>query len=243
MKKIERIAIIGAGLMGHGIAEVFLEHPAYHVTLHDTFQTILDAAPERIQAIATSVERGPCDLGRLRLTSSLANAVSDADMVIEAIPEKVELKQKLFADIEKLAQPGCIFASNTSVIPITSIGEKLADKSRLIGTHWWNPPYLIPLVEVVQTVHTSSEVIGVVMKLLTALGKTPVHVKKDVPGFVANRLQHALWREAIAIALPSLSMPAPSTSKNTGQLKSTTLHLELESALCRDHAGGEELDA
>jgi len=125
--------------------------------------------------------------------------VSDADLVIEAISEKLELKQQLFADIEKLARQDCIFASNTSVIPITAITEKLENKSRMIGTHWWNPPYLIPLVEVVQTVQTAAEVIDAVMMLLTVLGKTPVHVKKDVPGFVANRMQHALWREAIAI--------------------------------------------
>ena len=119
--------------------------------------------------------------------------------MIEAIPEKLELKQKLFAEVEDYAHPDCILASNTSVIPITAIGEKLEDKSRMIGTHWWNPPYLIPLVEVVQTVHTSPEVVRTCMDLFTRIGKTPVHVKKDVPGFVANRLQHALWREAIHI--------------------------------------------
>jgi len=199
MKKIQKVTIVGAGLMGHGIAQVFLAHPGFAVTLYDTFPAMLDAAPEKIRANAQSVGWTHCDLGRLRLTGSLADAVSDADLVIEAIPEKLELKQQLFADIEKLSRHDCIFASNTSVIPITAIAEMLEDKSRMIGTHWWNPPYLIPLVEVVQTAHTSAEAIDAVMKMLTALGKTPVHVKKDVPGFVANRLQHALWREAIAI--------------------------------------------
>lgn len=199
MKKIEKITIIGAGLMGHGIAQVFLAHPEFQVTLYDTFPATLNAAPEKIRTNAQSVGWTHCDLGRLRLTSSLAEAVSHANLVIEAIPEKLELKQQIFADIEKLARQDCIFASNTSVIPITAIAEKLDNKSRMIGTHWWNPPYLIPLVEVVQTVHTAAEVIDAVMKLLTVLGKTPVHVKKDVPGFVANRMQHALWREAIAI--------------------------------------------
>jgi 3-hydroxybutyryl-CoA dehydrogenase len=160
---------------------------------------MLDAAPEKIRANAQSVGWTSCDLGRLQLSSSLTDAVLNADLVIEAIPEKLELKQQLFVEIEKLSRRDCIYASNTSVIPITAIAEKLEDKSRMIGTHWWNPPYLIPLVEVVQTVHTRVEEIEAVMKMLTALGKTPVHVKKDVPGFVANRLQHALWREAIAI--------------------------------------------
>ena len=199
MKKIERITVIGAGLMGQGIAQVFLAHPDYKVTLYDTLQRMLDSAPVNIRTNAESIGGRGCDLGRLQLTNSLEAAVSDADFVLEAIPEKLELKQQLFADVEKLSSSGCIFASNTSVIPITSIGDRLANKSRMIGTHWWNPPYLIPLVEVVQTEYTSSEVIETVMNLLTLLGKTPVHVKRDVPGFVANRLQHALWREAISI--------------------------------------------
>ncbi len=95
--------------------------------------------------------------------------------------------------------PDCILASNTSVIPITDIGAKLADASRVIGTHWWNPPYLIPLVEVVQTARSDVKYIHRAIDLLKRVGKKPVHVKKDVPGFVANRLQHALWREAIAL--------------------------------------------
>ena len=199
MRKIERIAIVGAGLMGRGIAQVFLDHPGYQVTLYDKFPAMLDVAKGRIQADAQSVGSTSCDVERLHLTSELAEAVGRADLVIEAIPEKLELKQQLFAEVEKLAPRDCILASNTSVIPITSIAEKLENKSRMIGTHWWNPPYLIPLVEVVQTTESSTEVIAAVMELLKGLGKTPVHVKKDVPGFVGNRLQHALWREAIAI--------------------------------------------
>ena len=199
MRKIKRVTIVGAGLMGHGIAQVFLAHSEFQVALYDTLPAMLDAAPGKIRANAQSVGWTHCDLRRLQLTSCLADAVSEADLVIEAIPEKLELKQQLFASIETLARPECIFASNTSVIPITAIAEMLEDKSRMIGTHWWNPPYLIPLVEVVQTVHTAAEAIDAVMTLLTALGKAPVHVRKDVPGFVANRLQHALWREAIAI--------------------------------------------
>jgi 3-hydroxybutyryl-CoA dehydrogenase len=199
MKKVERITILGAGLMGHGIAEVFLSYPDFEVTLYDTLPSMLEAAPGKIRAIVLAIGGTHSDLTRLLLTGSLKEAVSNADIVIEAIPEKLELKQKVFAEVEAHARPDCIFASNTSVIPITAIGEKLKDKSRMIGTHWWNPPYLIPLVEVVQTVHTSPEVVGACMELFRSIGKTPVHVKKDVPGFVANRLQHALWREAIHI--------------------------------------------
>jgi 3-hydroxybutyryl-CoA dehydrogenase len=96
-------------------------------------------------------------------------------------------------------QPQTILASNTSVIPITKIMEGLRDRSRALGTHWWNPPYLVPLVEVIGTQWTSQQAIDWTMALHKAAGKMPVHVKKDVPGFVGNRLQHALWREAIAL--------------------------------------------
>ncbi len=197
--RIERISIIGAGLMGHGIAQVFLQHSKCAVTLYDTVREAIEAAPGKIRANVQAVGETYCEFTRLRLTGSLAEAAADADLIIEAIPEKLELKQGLFADLEKIARADCIFASNTSVIPITAIGEKLEHKERMIGTHWWNPPYLIPLVEVIQTEHTSTEVIAATMELLKSAGKTPVHVRKDVPGFVANRLQHALWREAIAI--------------------------------------------
>jgi len=105
----------------------------------------------------------------------------------------------LFDEIQDAAKPTAILASNTSVIPITSIMERLRDKARALGTHWWNPPYLVPLVEVIRTVDTSDATVEVTLKLLTSVGKTAVEVKKDIPGFIGNRLQHALWREAIAL--------------------------------------------
>ena len=109
------------------------------------------------------------------------------------------LKQKLFAEIERHVGSDAILASNTSVIPVTSIMQGLAARERALGTHWWNPPYLVPLVEVIETQWTSPQSIDWTMALHTAAGKQPAHVKKDVPGFIGNRLQHALWREAIAL--------------------------------------------
>jgi len=185
--------------MGLGIAMVFLEHPEYQVTLYNRTQANLDAAPEKIRAIAESVSSTKCDLSRLKLANTVKDAVSDADFILESIAEKTDLKQQMFAECEQYAPATCIFASNTSVKPITLIGENLNDKTRMIGAHWWNPPYLIPLVEVTQTEWTSAEVIQATMDLMSAIGKVPVHVKKDRPGFVANRLQHALWREAMYI--------------------------------------------
>ncbi len=113
--------------------------------------------------------------------------------------EDLPLKQKLFAEIEKHVGLDTVLASNTSVIPITSIMQGLQKRERALGTHWWNPPYLVPLVEVIETQWTAPQAIDFTMKLHAAAGKKPAHVKKDVPGFIGNRLQHALWREAIAL--------------------------------------------
>jgi 3-hydroxybutyryl-CoA dehydrogenase len=125
--------------------------------------------------------------------------VRDADFIVEAALEDLAVKQALFAEIEAAARPDAILASNTSVIPITAIMGALRDRSRALGTHWWNPPFLVPLVEVIGTEWTSADIIDRTIALHKAVGKTPVHVKKDVAGFVGNRLQHALWREAIAL--------------------------------------------
>jgi len=130
---------------------------------------------------------------------TLREAVADADFVTEAAPEKLSLKRTIFAQLEAAAPQHAVLASNTSVMPIGSIVAGLATQQRMIGTHWWNPATLIPLVEVVQGANTSADTVAATMELLASVGKKPAHVQKDVPGFVANRLQHALWREAIAM--------------------------------------------
>jgi 3-hydroxybutyryl-CoA dehydrogenase len=193
-----RIAVIGAGLMGHGIAQVFALH-GHDVAIHDP-------APAALASVKTRIETNLRDLGddvsvveRVMPHDKLADAVRDADFIVEAALEDLPVKQALFADVEAAARPDAILASNTSVIPITAIMHGLRHRERALGTHWWNPPYLVPLVEVIGTEWTSREAIDFTMSLHIAVGKTPVHVKKDVPGFVGNRLQHALWREAISL--------------------------------------------
>jgi 3-hydroxybutyryl-CoA dehydrogenase len=193
-----RIAVIGAGLMGHGIAQVFAL-AGHDVTIYDAVAASLDSAKARILTNLEDLGDDPSAVERVRPTAELAAAVRDADYVVEAVLEDLGLKQKLFVEIEKHVRPDTILASNTSVIPITRIMEGLADRGRALGTHWWNPPYLVPLVEVIGTQWTSLKAIAWTIALHKAAGKTPVHVKKDVPGFVGNRLQHALWREAIAL--------------------------------------------
>jgi 3-hydroxybutyryl-CoA dehydrogenase len=193
-----RIAVIGAGLMGHGIAQVFAL-AGHDVSIQDSVAVNLDSAKARILANLRELGDDPSAVGRVRPTADLATAVRDADYVVEAVLEDLPLKRKLFVEIEQHVRPQTILASNTSVIPITKIMEGLRDRSRALGTHWWNPPYLVPLVEVIGTQWTSQAAIDWTIGLHKAAGKMPVHVKKDVPGFVGNRLQHALWREAIAL--------------------------------------------
>jgi 3-hydroxybutyryl-CoA dehydrogenase len=193
-----RIAVIGAGLMGHGIAQVFAV-AGHDVTITDAVTQNLDAVNARIAANLRDLGEDDSAAARVQIRADIASAVRDVDYVVEAVSEDLPLKQKLFAEIERHTRRETIFASNTSVIPITAIMEKLAHRERALGTHWWNPPYLVPLVEVIETRWTSSDAIQWTMALHDAAGKKPAHVKKDVPGFIGNRLQHALWREAISL--------------------------------------------
>ena len=193
-----RIAVVGAGLMGHGIAQVFAL-AGHGVTIYDAIVASLDTVKTRILTNLKDLGDDQKAVERVMPVSDLAQAVRDAEYVVEAVLEDLPLKQKLFAEIESYVRPDTILASNTSVIPITRIMEGLKQRERALGTHWWNPPYLVPLVEVIETQWTSRSAIDFTMKLHAAAGKKPAHVKKDVPGFIGNRLQHALWREAVAL--------------------------------------------
>ncbi|MBN1566382.1 MAG: 3-hydroxyacyl-CoA dehydrogenase family protein [Acidobacteria bacterium] len=195
---MEKIAVIGAGLMGHGIAQVFAAN-GHEVAIHDPFPEVLARVPERVCANLRSLGLDESSVERISLHGTLKAAVVRADIVFEAAPENLALKQDIFARLSTSAPPSCILASNTSVIPIREIAAKSEDPGRILGTHWWNPPYLIPLVEVIQAPGTESVYIEKCIDLLQRAGKVAVHVKRDVPGFVGNRLQHALWREAISI--------------------------------------------
>lgn len=202
MQQTLRTAVIGAGLMGHGIALV-LARAGHRVALADPSEDALRSAPDRIAASLRLVgaEAGTVTdvLARIGLFASPAEAVRDAAFVFEAAPEDSGLKQRLFAEIEAHAPATAVFASNTSVIPITKIMGALRYRERALGTHWWNPPHVIPLVEVIRTEWTAPEVVRRTCEFLGELGKTPVVVEKDVPGFIGNRLQHARWREAISL--------------------------------------------
>lgn len=193
-----KIAVIGAGLMGHGIVQVFAL-AGHDVTITDPSAASLATVKERISANLKDLGDDPASVERVTPIATVADCVKAADYIVEAAPENLELKQKLFAEIEAAARPDAILASNTSVIQITQIMQGLKRRERALGTHWWNPPFLVPLVEVIGTEWTSQAAIDFTMKLHKDAGKTPAHVKKDVPGFIGNRLQHALWREAVSL--------------------------------------------
>ncbi|MDE0114335.1 MAG: 3-hydroxyacyl-CoA dehydrogenase NAD-binding domain-containing protein [Albidovulum sp.] len=202
MADTQRIAVVGAGLMGHGIALTFA-HAGRRVS-------ITDPAEEALRSVACRVSQSMSLLGAdsLEIASALDNieicdtlpaAVTGAEFVFEAAPEKLELKQAIFAEIEAYAPASAILASNTSVIQISRIIGGLKTRDRALGTHWWNPPHMIPLVEVVKTEWTDKARAKSMFDLLADTGKMPVMVERDVPGFIGNRLQHALWREAVSL--------------------------------------------
>ncbi|MTD53855.1 3-hydroxyacyl-CoA dehydrogenase family protein [Amycolatopsis pithecellobii] len=176
------VAVLGTGRMGAGIAGVLAAH-GHRVQLYD-------ADPH------TAAEAA----GRLAATAhrDLEGTVADADVVIEAVAERLPVKQELFARVAA-SNRTALLATNTSVLPISDIARHVDVPGRVVGTHWWNPPDLMPLVEVVRGEQTTDETMRAAVDFLSSLGKTPVRVERDVPGFVGNRLQHALWREAIAL--------------------------------------------
>ena len=214
-KDIRNISVIGAGLMGHGIAQCFASKN-YSVHLLDVKDVLLSKAVENIRLnLSMMVQKGvvleseiETVVSRIKTTMNMAEATSDAQLVIEAVTENLELKQKVFQDLDQLCPPQTILATNTSVISITEIASKARRRERILGTHFWNPPYMIPLVEVIKGRETSEEAVETTYQLLKNAGKHPVKVMKDVPGFIGNRLQHALWREAISIVENGIAEPA-----------------------------------
>jgi len=204
--RINTVAVIGAGFIGPGIAQIFATK-GYRVYLEDIRPQALSQAIELMRAnLQGLADAGVIDrteieavLHKVQVTSDFREAVRSAQLVIEAVNENLELKQKIFVDLDSICPPETILCTNTSVISVSQIASKAFRRDRIVGTHFWNPPYLIPLVEVVKGNDTSDETMIATFDFLKKVGKHPVKCLKDVPGFIANRLQHALWREAISI--------------------------------------------
>lgn len=205
MKNIEKLLICGGGMMGKGIAQIFSQKKDLKIVVYDKFPVdvhggIRKNMEQLLEKGIVTKEEIEDRVSRITFTQDLySDEVKDVDIVIECVLEVMELKQDLFAELEKICRKDTIFCTNTSVMSPTEISKKIENKERLVGTHFWNPAFLIPLVEVVKSDYSSDDVAQRVYELLKEVGKKPVICQKDVPGFIANRMQHALWREAIYI--------------------------------------------
>ncbi len=204
MARIERVAVLGAGTMGNGIALWFAK-AGLHVRLRDVKQEFLDRARQTQENTLKAMAAGeavveaeiPAILGRIRPTIHVGEAVGDAEFVVEAVPEEVELKRKTFAEGEAAAPPGIPLASNTSGISISQIAEGVKDPARVVGMHWWNPPHVVRVVEIIRGNRTGEAAFQATRDLVIQVGKKPVICQKDVPGFLGNRILYALLREAL----------------------------------------------
>lgn len=202
----KKVAVIGAGMMGPGIAQAFAMHD-HPVHLHNRSSQKLESVHDRIREnLAPMADYGLVEaenisniVDRVSLTTDLCEACRDAAFVVETITESLPLKQELFQELDQLCPPETVLCSNTSVISITQIGERAIHRERIVGMHFYQPPFLVPLVEVTRTAFTAERHMDATVSFLQDSGKVPVRVQKDVPGFIANRMQHALWREAFAL--------------------------------------------
>jgi len=208
----QRIAVIGAGQMGNGIAHVFAQ-TGFPVVMIDVAQAALDKGRATIEKnLDRQMKKGTIDeaakaatLGKLTTATSL-DAAKDADLVIEAATENVELKYRIFRDLDALAKPSAILATNTSSISITEIGAKTQRPEQVVGMHFMNPVPVMQLVEIIRGIATSDATTQTVMELSKALGKTPVEVN-DYPGFVANRILMPMINEAVYCVMEGVGSP------------------------------------
>ena len=203
---IKNITVLGSGIMGHGIAQVSAM-AGYNVTLRDIEQQFLDKAISKIRwsldklvsKEKISKDEGDKIISRIKLVVDLGDAVRDCDLVIEAVPEIMELKKKVYAELDKVADDQVIFASNTSTLPITEIANTVSNPEKFIGIHFFNPPQLMKLVEVIPGQKTSDNIVNLTTDFVKSVKKIPVTCRKDVPGFIVNRLFIPLVHESCYI--------------------------------------------
>jgi 3-hydroxyacyl-CoA dehydrogenase len=201
---VKVVAVVGAGTMGPGMAATFARH-GFETRLSDVKPEQLEKAKGTIDLVYKTLTGGgfmteadaQAGWGRLTLTGDQAAAVKDADFVVETVPEKVEIKQAVFKELDAQVRDDTILASNTSGIPITKLGEATRKPNRLIGMHWSNPPHMIPVVEVIRGAQTDQATVEATNRVVERIGMIPAEVKRDVPGFVENRILYAIMREAL----------------------------------------------
>lgn len=210
--QFQSAAVIGTGMMGPGIAVTLALGGLRTTILSRTAEGAAQGFEKARAQIRVLEENGLAEPERARRALELLAARADfdqviaaADLVIESGPEKMDFKQDIFARMDALTRPAAVLASNTSGLSITEVAARCGRPERVLTAHFWNPPHLMPLVEIVKGARTSDEAAQAVRALLARCGKTPVLVKKDRPGQLGNRLQHALWREAVNIVAEGIA--------------------------------------
>jgi len=206
LESIEDIAVLGTGTMAPGIAQLCAQS-GYRVSMWGRTNASLERGVSRLQSNLQTfrenqlIEEGDDELvlSRVKGVTSLEEAVRHADFVIESVAEDLSLKKSIFAELDRICHKDAILCTNTSGLSVTAIASATSRAEKVVVTHFWNPPHLMPLVEIVGGEKTTKETIKVTTQLMTWIGKTPVLVQKEVPGFIGNRLQFALLREALYI--------------------------------------------
>lgn len=203
MPKINKITVLGSGIMGHGIAQVSAMN-GYNVVLRDIEERFLDSAMNKIRwSLDKLVEKNKINKeesdkihGRIKPIVELKEALNDTDLLIEAVPEDLKLKKKVYSEVDQFAQENTIYASNTSTLPISEISQLTSRPDRFIGLHFFNPPQLMKLVEVIPGATTAESIVDLGINFVKSLSKVPILCNKDVPGFIVNRIFIPLVHEA-----------------------------------------------
>jgi len=212
--EIKTITVIGAGVMGSGIAQTFAQ-AGYAVRLHARREASLAAARERIAKNQESMVRAELlsegaardTLARIQSTTSQEEALDGCHFVSESVPEDLTLKRDVFAALDRLAPRDAVLSTDTSGLPISAIASATQRPERVVGFHWMNPPHLMPAVEVIRGERTADAIVDLTCELARHIGRVPIRVEKDVPGFLWNRLQLALIREALHVVEQGIATP------------------------------------
>ena len=206
MNTEQSLVIVGGGTMGRDIAAIFLA-AGWRVQVVETDATVRELLAQRVRESAAAIDSVPA-AGAIEVVDGLGAAEwAGVGLVIEAVPEKLPVKRAVFAALAQLAPPDVPLASNSSSFPISDIGAGLATQSRMLGLHFFMPAHLVPAVEVVRSAHTDEAVARAVTAIMRSVGRKPVQVARDIPGFLGNRLQHALMREAISLVEQGFASP------------------------------------
>ena len=203
MPQLNKITVLGSGIMGHGIAQISAMN-GYQVVLRDIEQKFLDSAMDKIKwSLDKLVEKNKIKkeesekiYGRIKPIVDLKDALIDTDLLIEAVPEDLNLKKKVYSEVDQFAEEKTVYASNTSTLPISEISQLTSRPDRFIGLHFFNPPQLMKLVEVIPGARTEKSIVDLGIKLVKSFGKDPILCNKDVPGFIVNRIFIPLVHEA-----------------------------------------------